>query len=215
MKSYKYIIKLVSSIFIFLFISIFYSFINIKYVHLNTSIIYIINSITILSSLILLYFKEIKEDIKNFKIKSLVDSLKYYLIGLTIYFVYQLIISKAITSEIPNNEEMIRNLFKINFFIAFISACFLAPILEEILFRYTILKSVNNKYIFLLSSSILFALFHVTNLQNIIQIFFLFSYLILSFTLSYILYKSKNICNSIIIHSLHNLFMVFLLFIGG
>ena len=215
MKDYKYIIKLISSIFIFLFISIFYSVINIKYAHLNSSVIYIINSFTILVSLTLLYFKEIKEDIKNFKLKNLSISLKYYIIGLTIYFIYQLIISKTITSNIPSNEEMVRNLFKSNIFIAFISACFLAPILEEILFRFTILKCSKNKYIFLLTSSILFSIFHVTNLQSIVQIFFLFSYLILSFTLSYILYKSKNICNSIIIHSIHNLFMALLLFLGG
>ena len=181
MKDYKYIIKLISSIFIFLLISIFYSIINIKYAHLNSSAI----------------------------------SLKYYIIGLTIYFIYQLIISKTITNNIPSNEEMVRNLFKSNIFIAFISACFLAPILEEILFRFTILKCSKNKYIFLLTSSILFSIFHVTNLQSIVQIFFLFSYLILSFTLSYILYKSKNICNSIIIHSIHNLFMALLLFLGG
>ena len=215
MKDYKYIIKLISSIFIFLFISIFYSVINIKYTHLNSNVIYIINSFTILVSLTLLYFKEIKEDIKNFKLKNLSISLKYYIIGLTIYFIYQLIISKTITSNIPSNEEMVRNLFKANIFIAFISACFLAPILEEILFRFTILKCSKNKYIFLLTSSILFSIFHVTNLQSIVQIFFLFSYLILSFTLSYILYKSKNICNSIIIHSIHNLFMALLLFLGG
>lgn len=215
MKDYKYIIKLISSIFIFLFISIFYSIINIKYAHLNSSVIYIINSFNILVSLTLLYFKEIKEDIKNFKLKNLSISLKYYIIGLTIYFIYQLIISKTITNNIPSNEEMVRNLFKSNIFIAFISACFLAPILEEILFRFTILKCSKNKYIFLLTSSILFSIFHVTNLQSIVQIFFLFSYLILSFTLSYILYKSKNICNSIIIHSIHNLFMALLLFLGG
>ena len=215
MKDYKYIIKLISSIFIFLFISIFYSVTNIKYAHLNSSVIYIINSFTILVSLTLLYFKEIREDIKNFKLKNLSISLKYYIIGLTIYFIYQLIISKTITNNIPSNEEMVRNLFKSNIFIAFISACFLAPILEEILFRFTILKCTKNKYIFLLTSSILFSIFHVTNLQSIVQIFFLFSYLILSFTLSYILYKSKNICNSIIIHSIHNLFMALLLFLGG
>ena len=215
MKDYKYIIKLISSIFIFLFISIFYSVINIKYTHLNSNVIYIINSFTILVSLTLLYFKEIKEDIKNFKLKNLSISLKYYIIGLTIYFIYQLIISKTITNNIPSNEEMVRNLFKSNIFIAFIFACFLAPILEEILFRFTILKCSKNKYIFLLTSSILFSIFHVTNLQSIVQIFFLFSYLILSFTLSYILYKSKNICNSIIIHSIHNLFMALLLFLGG
>ena len=215
MKDYKYIIKLISSIFIFLFISIFYSVINIKYTHLNSNVIYLINSFTILICLILVYFKEIKEDIKNFKLKNLSISLKYYIIGLTIYFIYQLIISKTITNNIPSNEEMVRNLFKTNIFIAFISACFLAPILEEILFRFTILKCSKNKYIFLLTSSILFSIFHVTNLQSIVQIFFLFSYLILSFTLSYILYKSKNICNSIIIHSIHNLFMALLLFLGG
>ena len=215
MKDYKYIIKLISSIFIFLFISIFYSVINIKYAHLNSSVIYIINSFTILVSLTLLYFKEIKEDIKNFKLKNLSISLKYYIIGLTIYFIYQLIISKTITSNIPSNEEMVRNLFKTNIFIAFVSSCFLAPILEEILFRFTLFKCTKNKYIFLLTSSILFSLFHVTNLQSIVQIFFLCSYLILSFTLSYILYKSKNICNSILVHSIHNLFMALLLFLGG
>ena len=215
MKDYKYIIKLISSIFIFLFISIFYSVINIKYTHLNSNVIYIINSFTILVSLTLLYFKEIKEDIKNFKLKNLSISLKYYIIGLTIYFIYQLIISKTITSNIPSNEEMVRNLFKANIFIAFISACFLAPILEEILFRFTLFKCTNNKYIFLLTSSILFSIFHVSNLLCIVQIFFLCSYLILSFTLSYILYKSKNICNSILVHSIHNLFMALLLFLGG
>ena len=215
MKDYKYIIKLISSIFIFLFISIFYSVINIKYTHLNSNVIYLINSFTILICLILVYFKEIKEDIKNFKLKNLSISLKYYIIGLTIYFIYQLIISKTITSNIPSNEEMVRNLFKTNIFIAFVSSCFLAPILEEILFRFTLFKCTKNKYIFLLTSSILFSLFHVTNLQSIIQIFFLCSYLILSFTLSYILYKSKNICNSILVHSIHNLFMALLLFLGG
>ena len=215
MKNYKYIIKLVISIFIFLFISIFYSFINIKYIHLDSGIMYLLNSFTILIVLIFLYLKDILKDIKNFKLNTLSSSLKYYLIGLTIYFIYQLIISKSVTNTIPNNEEMVRTLFKTNFLIAFISSCILAPILEEILFRFTIFKCTNNKYIFLLSSSILFALFHVTNLQSIIQVFFLFSYLILSFTLTYTLYKSKNICNSIIIHSIHNLFMVLLLFIGA
>ena len=150
MKNYKYIIKLVISIFIFLFISIFYSFINIKYIHLDSGIMYLLNSFTILIVLIFLYLKDILEDIKNFKLNTLSSSLKYYLIGLTIYFIYQLIISKSVTNTIPNNEEMVRTLFKVNFLIAFISSCILAPILEEILFRFTIFKCTNNSSIFLI-----------------------------------------------------------------
>ena len=156
-------------------------------------------SMIVSSIFIILYTKKttgknIKERIKKIDIPTIVIWLLYAkALMIVLMNISELILSKRISIE---NQTTLENTL---YFI--INAIIIGPIIEEIIFRYSSIELLREKYkswTIIILLSILFTLFHSYNIQGRITI------LILGLALSIVYYYTKNILNTIIIHIIYN-----------
>lgn len=173
-----------------------------------------------LIGLIWLYRKELKEEIKDFKNNGSNYILKYaplYLIGVIVMGVTNSILFNITGMEVSTNEQTVRTLIKYYPIYMTFSSVIYAPIVEELIFRKSIKKFFNNGVLFVLVSGIMFGLIHVisTGNESLNELLMGIPYIIIGIDIAYIYYKTKNIFTTIIIHSMHNLTLLILQFIGG
>lgn len=160
-----------------------------------------------------------KEIINNFK--DFIKNFKFYF---TKYFIYWFLLlslmilsNKIIQVIYPNsialNEESIRQSLVLLPFYTLISGILIAPIMEEIVFRFSIKKIFKNKFLFIFISGLVFGLMHlIGNVNNFYDLLYIFPYSIPGFILAYVYYDSDNICVSIMIHLIHNTVLLLLQF---
>lgn len=154
---------------------------------------------------IIIYKKDLKIYIKNFKYKNIITILIYWIIGFILTIISNYIINYLIIPNgLSNNETGNRDLLFNNKLIYSIILCIFIPILEEITFRLEFKKNIKNKKIFLLVSSITFALLHILSTTKLIELLYIIPYLILGITFSKIFIKTDNLISSVIAHILHN-----------
>ena len=114
--------------------------------------------------------------------------------------------------DIAINEELNRNAINTQTYYAYIAIILFAPICEEILFRLAVGKFIDNKYLFIIFSGLLFGFAHVVGTTGL-QALYILPYAALGMSFATIYYKSKNILCSIMMHALHNLMCIILIFI--
>ena len=181
------------------------------------NIITLISNISFLIFIIIIYYKKLYNDFKNYfnkKIKeNLSLSIKYWMIGLIIMFLSNIIISILTGGKIANNEQEIRNLIELSPILMIFEVGIYAPITEELIFRHSIKQITNNKYIYPLLSGLIFGGLHVIpTMTNPIDLLFLIPYSSLGVAFACLYQKTNNIFSSITVHSIHNT-MAFLLLI--
>ncbi len=172
---------------------------------LSYSLIYELSMILII---IWSYFKEIKEQFLNFitHFKDyLKEYIKYWFIALGLMMVSNLII-KPFTSDIAKNEEQVRVLIKALPIYTFIVSVIFAPLIEELIFRFSIRKiSCYTKYFFIFLSGLVFGFMHVIGNATVwTDWLFLIPYSIPGWVFAYTLLKSDNIFVPISLHTIHN-----------
>lgn len=186
-------------------------FLNIDYDKLsitNKSICLFISDLLFLSIIIKFYYKDIKKDFKNYFKKNFKDnlntSIKYWLMGLGIMFLSNLLIAFAI-GDITNNEESVRELINQAPLFMFFNLAIYAPLTEELIFRKSIRNFINNKYIYAITSGVIFGSLHViSSINGIIDLLYLIPYCSLGIAFGFLYAKSNNIFSSITVHSIHN-----------
>ena len=92
----------------------------------------------------------------------------------------------------------------------------LAPILEELLFRGLVFRSLRdrNKWLAIFASSFLFGFLHIYSALfagDLTQLIYLLSYGGMGFAFSYAYEKKKTICVPILMHMINNLVAIVLL----
>ena len=105
-----------------------------------------------------------------------------------------------------NYSEDIVDAFNNNYLVIFFLACIIAPISEEIIFRGFLFRIIKQKYstsFAIVINSLFFGLIHLSPSAIIPAA-------ILGISLSIIRIKTNSVYSSILIHSLHNLFALFL-----
>ena len=183
----------------------------------NFWLLNILNLITPLITCIVLIivYKDVfinkKQDLKANWQKYLNLMVKYYLVGLLLMIMTNLLIS-SITGNIAINEEQNRTLLNSLPLYSIIASIFLAPITEEIVFRASIKDLSNNINLKCFISCLLFGLMHVIFNGDFI---FAIPYAALGFFLAKTYYETDNIFTSIIIHSMHNSICLLIILLGG
>lgn len=175
----------------------------------NISIILslLINLLT--GSVILLIFnKKIKKDFvdlkKNHK-EYFSKYFKYYLIGLAVMYISNIILIWICNGGIAGNEESIRNLLEIHPIYIYISAVIFAPSIEELVFRGGFKNIIPNNTLFIIISSLVFGGLHIIgNVSNIVDFLFIIPYSSLGFAFAYIYSKTDNIFVTMLLHTMHN-----------
>lgn len=214
--------NLISSIFIFIlsfFIFYFGRYLqlipiilfNIKYPTNNMSTFTLLNlfsNIIIMSTLIWIFFKPLKEGFKKLKkapLKTIDSAFKYYIIGLFGMMVSNIIITFIFHGNGANNEKVVQSMISSAPIFMIISAGIIAPIIEEIVFRLSMNKIFKKTWTYVLASGLLFGSLHViSSFNSIIDLLYIIPYSSLGFAFAYMDRKEDSIYPSIIMHILHN-----------
>ena len=163
--------------------------------------------------IILLINKDIIKNRVKFKDKN--EFFKLLVLYTALFFVLKIIsaIYIAVVSFLfgieitdPNNQEMIIELFKQFPISMIITGAFLVPVTEELIFRGSIKRVINNKKLFIVISGLTFGLVHVFRYDFLILIILIYG-VILDMIITSKIDKGKKIKLSII----STLLMVFVM----
>lgn len=145
------------------------------------------------------------KDIKKNHAKYFKTYFKYWIYALIIMTTSNLIINLIHNGSIPGNEVAVRNMFSKAPIYTFISAVFIAPLLEEFIFRQGIRNIFSNSIVFIIASGLIFGGLHVVgNVNSAFDLLYLIPYCTPGFIFAYILSKTDNVFVSAGIHFLHN-----------
>lgn len=196
--------------------------VNIKVLpnNLKIAIMFLIN-LSLMIMLFIFYRKSIKENLKDLKLnfKSYIkDNFKYYVIGLLIMIISNIIISFFVEGN-STNETLIREYINIMPIYMIFSSCIYAPFTEEMVFRKSLRNCFNNKVLYILLSGLIFGSMHLLSASNLVELVFLIPYSSLGCVFAYMYYKTNNIFVPMTFHMVHNTIIVInyllMLIIGG
>lgn len=183
--------------------------VNIAIVPTSIKILYIsIYEIFMIALFALIFNKELvtqAKDMKKNHKKYYSKYFKYYLICLAIMVVSNAIIMFLFNKGMANNEELVRQSFKISPIYMYFSSIIFAPFIEELVFRFCIKKVISYKYLFVLVSGLVFAYVHISGyIKSPSDLLYLIPYGSLGLAFSYIYYKTNNIFTTMGLHFMHN-----------
>ena len=208
------IIKGVSVILLFFAFSLFKTLplelLHINYASITITFKEIYNIVTelILITIIVLIFKsEYKKAINDIKINHMSyfsKNFKFYLIGVFIMISTNYIIT-LLGGGISENETAIRDEFSLYPVYTYIASVFLAPFLEESVFRLGFRAVFKNKIIYILASGLVFGSLHlIGSFNNPLVLLHLISYSSCGIMFAYIMTRTNNILVSTGFHFMHN-----------
>lgn len=176
----------------------------------------IISNLLYLIVLVGLFYNSFIEEFKIFKNnykKCIKTGIKYWGIGLIGMIICNLIINLVIfKGNISANEELTRELIFDFPLYSFISAVFIAPVIEEIIFRKAFRMAFKNVIVFAVTSGFFFGLLHATTaIETPLSLLYILPYGALgaAFAVSY--HKTETVFTPIVIHAMHNALTIILL----
>lgn len=218
MKKVKEIANFIIIFFIYLFLNVILAgmFSN----DLNSSSIFLstISRITIylisLTVFVFIFSNKLIKDFYSLKKEDLKFGFNYWILGLTIMFVSNIIIFYLL-GDLSTNEIDNRLIIKNHLIFAIFAMSIYAPIVEELIFRAGLRNIFKNKYFYALTSGLIFGSLHLLNeiitLTNPLYLLYLIPYGAMGFTFALSYYKTNNIFSIIIFHSIHNSMAILLL----
>ena len=189
---------------------------NIDVENYTASDLAIVNTVTdiiLLIILIALYHKELIDEFKSFKknYKNDLDTgLKYWVVGLIVMCVSNIIIGLITPLNTSSNEEAVQGLITATPYLMLLTAGIIAPITEELTFRKGISKIFKNKWVYAIASGLIFGFLHVMGSSNPLEYLYIIPYGSLGFFFALTCYETKNIYPSICMHAIHNSALVLL-----
>ena len=175
--------------------------------------ILIVIAIQIIFMLILfiIYHKDLINDLKDYKnnFKEYFSfGLKSWLIGLTIMIISNVIIYQFYQSNATNETLVQESIKQIPIYMIF-STVIYAPFTEEIIFRKSIKDFIDNNYLYIIISGLVFGYIHtLANYTNPYELLYIIPYGAVGSSFAYIYSKKKNIFVPITFHMLHNAIIV-------
>ena len=170
----------------------------------NKTLFIVIIAATILIPLFMMFYKKYKTKVKKVKLS---DIIIIVLLGMSVSTIFNVTIFEL------NNLYHFTNNYKLNsisLLVQILSSGLIGPILEELVFRgivYNKLKQFNSNMKSIVLTSIIFALFHISNPLNIIYAF------MISFFFIYLYEKYKGLRYPIIMHVSANTTTILIMYI--
>lgn len=163
-------------------------------------------------SLLYIYRKDFKFYIEDFKKngkKYLKLGFNYWIIGLGVMLVSNILIGTFSPIALPENEQIVREALKLSPFFIIFSTVLIAPIIEEMLFRKTLFDIFKNKPIYIIVSGLIFGSFHIIGIgTSLYSWLYIIPYAALGMAFAYMMVKTNNILTSICLHAFHNFITV-------
>ena len=160
-----------------------------------------------ISLIFAIFDKEIKaawQGLKKNHLEYFNKYLKVYIISVIVMVTANMLIN-VLGGGMSTNETTIRNEFNFYPIYTFISAVILAPLLEETVFRLGFRSLIQNDFLFITISSLVFGGLHLigTPINELFPLYLL-SYCSCGIAFAYMLKKTNNIFVSIGFHFMHN-----------
>ncbi len=163
----------------------------------------ILSNIFLLLVISLFFLPTIIEDFKKINKDALSLSYKNWLKGLVIMYISNIIIV-LITKDIATNESYNRDLLFDMPIYAISVMVFVAPLIEELIFRLSIKDLFKNKWVYATVSGLIFGLMHLTTATSLLELLYVIPYGSLGFFFAKSVYETDNIWSSMITHMSHN-----------
>lgn len=168
--------------------------------------------------LVLIYRKDLLRDLKNLRNnfnKNMDIAIKWWVLGIIVMIVSNLIIGFFIRNATAGNEESLQVLIKESHLLSLITFGLIGPVVEELVFRKAFRDVFTKGWVFVLVSGLVFGGLHVVlSLTSLWDLFYLIPYCSLGIAFSIIYQKTDNIFYSMLIHLFHNTFFIVLSFYG-
>jgi uncharacterized protein len=163
-------------------------------------------------AVVVLYRKTLNGDFTNLrKDFNISEFLKFLCIFLVVKIVSSLVtgiisIIIGIDLTVSENQNIINVLSSLSPILMLITSAFLAPLVEEGIFRLGFRQIIKDQYIFILISSLVFGLMHIfpTELPLAEALTYGIVYVSIGAALSWTYVKSNNIWYVILIHAINN-----------
>ena len=154
------------------------------------------------------------DDLKNNHKKYFSKYLKYWLFALLFMALSNLLILTFTVNDLPMNEEVIRGFFGSNPIIVFLSAVFVAPILEELVFRQGFRDMFADDTVFIFMSALTFGALHVVGTAtSFVDLIYIIPYAVPAIAFGLMLKETDNVLVPIGFHFVHNGVLIALQFI--
>lgn len=167
--------------------------------------------------LFLLYRKTLLKDITlyiKYFIKNISTGTKYWIIGLCIMMLSNIIISYYFPGG-SANEEAVQNIIKqVPIYMVF-STIIYAPFVEELIFRKSIRDIIDNDYLYIIISGLTFGFVHTLAGSTLHELIYIIPYGALGSCFAIMHVKTKNIYTSMTFHMIHNAIIVFISIAGN
>lgn len=167
----------------------------------------------LLMILFLIYRKDLIRDFKDFRHhiwENMDVAIKYWLIGLIIMGTSNVLITFLATGAQASNEMGVQTMIHGAPLASFLAAGILAPIIEELTFRKSFFDALKNKWLFILTSGLIFGGLHVISATSWQDFLFIIPYSSLGVAFAAMVYNRKNILTSISMHMIHNVALILL-----
>ena len=213
-KKNENIIKLVVGFLLFYFIGTISVFIaNLLKIDIEKNYYTITILVNIIRALLIaiLFRKDLKKDFKNFK-KNFWEyndtAVKYWLIGLAVMCISNLIIGRFAPEGLPSNEQGVREMISNLSYLSLILTGITAPLAEELLFRKSIKNVISKKWTYIIVSGLVFGAAHIVTKGSPLTFYdylYLIPYSSLGVAFAFTCYKTDNVFPSMLVHSVHNM----------
>lgn len=172
-------------------------------------IISFLNDLLLIGLLVKVYYKDLKQNFRDYFNNNFKDHLKqaiaYWLIGLGIMYVSNLIIAIVMNGQLAENEEAVRSLIKTAPLYMVFQLVVYAPVTEELIFRKSIREVIDNKVLFAIISGLIFGGLHaITSITSVASLLYLIPYCSLGIVFGLLYAKSNNIFSTMTVHAIHN-----------
>lgn len=210
--------KSILLIFLFIILSLFIGVINYVFKLENSKLF---NYIGILEELflaivfILVTKVDLKKEFKSFKKDYIPDMFKYWLLGFVLLGISNTIIGLITGASTSANEEINRKIINTYPLYAVASMCILAPMVEELIFRYSFKDTFKSPKVYAIVTGVIFGAMHVIlSISNITDLLFIIPYSVLGIAMGVIFKKcNNNLFSSYFVHVFHNTLSILILFL--
>lgn len=173
----------------------------------NNLIIFLLSSdLILILILILIYRKDLKENIIDYKNSFstyFTEGFKYWLIGVGIMIISNLIINKYFPGE-ATNEVIVETTIKSAPMYMFVSSVILGPFIEEMIFRKAFKEVFTSDLIYIILSGLFFGFVHTLAGNSTAELIYIIPYGAVGAAFAYMFAKTKNIFVPITFHIIHN-----------
>lgn len=223
-KQTKQILTGIGAFLIFLLIQVFSTLpllllgIDLENLSMTARIAYmVVIDLALMLAMFFLFKDSLKKDFKDMKEnheKYFREYIKYWIYGIILMMLSNLIIFLLKGDATSQNQEAINTLFEISPFYIFFACTIEAPFVEELVFRRGIKNLFPTPILFILVSGLLFGSMHIVgSVANLSDLLYIIPYSALGCAFAYILQKTDNIFVTMGFHFLHNGLLVSLQFL--